>query len=115
MLSKQSRISRKDFKIFFEKSPDRQGRSGGYFNSPNFTLKVSREEAKVPKFAVSVSKKVSKHAVDRNRVRRRAYSALRGVDAKPGLYLLIAKPSTLGLKGDKLKSEISKLIGSVKS
>lgn len=107
MLSKQNRIPRKDFKYLLEQKR--------YFNSPNFTLRFAKRENKSPQFSVSVSKKVSKKAVDRNRVRRRVYSVLRSVQAPEGMYFFIAKPSSINLKGEKLRMEIVKLISSLKS
>ncbi len=62
--------------------------------------------------AVSVSKKVSKSAVDRNTLRRRTYSVLMSLLPKlnKGLYLIRAKPGAKGLHGEKLTNEITKLL-----
>ncbi len=66
----------------------------------------------MPRVAVSVSKKVSKSAVIRNKVRRRVYSAVR--DLIPVLtnnfFLLIVKPGAEKIKGQNLKNELAKLL-----
>lgn len=66
-----------------------------------------------PRIAVSVSKKVAKSAVIRNRTRRRVYAALRGRDMRPGLYLFIAKAGAQELKGEALSREIGELLNKV--
>ena len=65
-----------------------------------------------PRFGVSVSKKVSKKAVVRNRIRKRTYSALKDliVNVSPGLYLFIVKPKAKDLKGEVLERELRKLL-----
>lgn len=61
--------------------------------------------------AVTVSKKVSKKASLRNRVRRRAYAAINTIiPTLPNkLFLLIAKPEAKNIKGTNLKKELSAL------
>ncbi len=67
MLSKNRRITRKEFpKIISEAKR---------FNSPNLLLYLYKDSKdKESKFSFSVSKKVLKKAVDRNKFRRRGYS-----------------------------------------
>jgi len=103
MLPKNRRISREIFKSFPKKKK--------FLESENFTL-LSSPDSPTAKFGVSVSKKVSKKAVVRNRVRRRTYSELRSLlsVSKPGLYLFIAKTSAKDAKGEKLKNELKKLL-----
>jgi ribonuclease P protein component len=98
MLSKRERISRSQFAEIMK--------SRQFANSPHFTLR-SVSVGNIAKFAVSVSKKVSKKAVVRNRIRRRAYSAL--PKASPGLHLLIAKPGAEQVKGEVLRDELALL------
>lgn len=98
MLSKRERISKSQFAEILK--------SRQFTNSPHFTLR-SVPGGGAAKFAVSVSKKVSKKAVIRNRVRRRAYSAL--PEASPGLHLLIAKPGSEHVKGEALRDELALL------
>lgn len=42
----------------------------------SFSFKVAKTDALKQKFSVVVSKKVASHAVDRNKIRRRAYRVL---------------------------------------
>jgi ribonuclease P protein component len=98
MLSKRERIPRSQFADLLQ--------SRQYKNSAHFTLRAAPSKSGA-RFAVSVSKKVSKSAVVRNRVRRRAYSAL--PKAGQGLYLLIAKPGAEKAKGDELREELASL------
>lgn len=67
------------------------------------------------KVAVSVSKKVSKRAVVRNRIRRRTYSAIRKLlpNLSNNLFLLIAKPRAENVRGEKLKNELAELFKKV--
>ena len=62
--------------------------------------------------AVSVSKKISKQAVERNGIRRRAYAVVSKIisNLEPGLYLILAKPGAKGLHGQNLENEINKLL-----
>ncbi len=107
MLSKQNRLERKDFTNLLT--------SKRFVNSENFSLRVGSGESK-PKLAVSVSKKVSKLAVDRNTLRRRVYSAVRDSvkELEPNTYLFVARPSAKKLKGEKLEKEITSLLNQFK-
>jgi ribonuclease P protein component len=106
MLSKKSRIPRKLFPELLLNSK--------YTNSSAFSLRfvipVSMKETRV---GVSVSKKISKSAVVRNRVRRRAYTALAAIisNLPSGLFLFVAKSGVEKLRGEKLKDELKKLLG----
>jgi ribonuclease P protein component len=73
---------------------------GKIFHSPFFLLKAmkSLEEQGPSRFSVSVSKKVAKGAVLRNKIRRRTYSALQPLynRVQPGFRIvLIAKNPVL--------------------
>lgn len=101
MLPKSKRIPRKSFPEIIK--------TGKIFNSNHFTLRKS--SSKELRVAVSVSKKVSKKAVIRNRTRRRVYSSMRKLlpFLEFGLYLIIAKVGADKLKGELLESELKKL------
>lgn len=61
------------------------------------------------KFAVAVSKKISNKAVDRNRVRRRVYGALEGVNIKlifPVYAMVIPKKELLTASFSEIVNEI---------
>ena len=85
-------------------------RLGRREDSTHFFLKfLAHDEAR---FAVSVSKKISKSAVVRNRVRRRTYSAIRELisSAPKALFLVVAKPGAEKLKGEVLRMELAELL-----
>jgi ribonuclease P protein component len=68
MLAKKRRIEKKLFSVSFQNSRR--------FNSPHLFLTLSKNENKPSRFSFSISKKICKHAVDRNRYRRRGYSVI---------------------------------------
>ena len=102
MLPKEKRIPREQFKELLL--------SRKFSNSPHFSLRIG--VATMPRFAVAVSKKVSKSAVVRNRIRRRVYNVISSsIDLfSPGLYLFIAKSGADKLKVEHIKTELDKLI-----
>jgi ribonuclease P protein component len=71
-----------------------------------FNLKFSRADD--IKLIISVSKKVSKKAVVRNKIKRRVRATMREKikNLKPGKYLIIAKPGSQNLKGKELENEL---------
>ena len=64
------------------------------------------------KIIISVSKKVSKKAVIRNRIRRRARPILAKFkkDLKPANYFIVAKPGAEIIKGKELETELKSLV-----
>lgn len=88
MLPKKLRISRGDFKIIKERALTTSSKS--------IFLSVYTNKENKAKFAVSVSKKVSKGAVLRNLLRRRAYSVIEKIvsKVKPAYYVFIFKNAT---------------------
>lgn len=74
----------------------------------HFSLRITSSDTL--KVIISVSKKVSKKAVIRNKIKRRVRAALRNLDLKPRTYLIIAKSGAEDLKGEELKNELFKLI-----
>lgn len=81
------------------------------FHTEHFMLRTAPSPLG-PRLGVSVSKKVSKSAVDRNRLRRRSYAA--AAEIVPGLarslYLVSAKPSAASLSVDALRRELADLL-----
>ena len=102
MLPKNRRISRKLFKPLLE--------SRKYFNSAHFSLRLASSDR--ARIAISVSKKISKSAVVRNKIRRRLYSAMRGIlpSLRGGLYLVIAKSGSEKIRGRELENELKSLV-----
>lgn len=107
MLPKQKRISRKLFIHLLD-----QSEKPLFANSVHFTLRSTSSPTNKAHVAVSVSKKVSKKAVVRNKVRRRTYTASSSFlnSLKPVLILFVAKPGAENIKGGELKNEIKSLL-----
>ncbi|MFO0718600.1 MAG: ribonuclease P protein component [Candidatus Paceibacterota bacterium] len=102
MLPKNKRISKDSFKSILLK--------GTLYHSENCTLRILPSEKEG--FAVLISKKVAKSAVDRNRMRRRVYSVVR--DLLPNIKttsknLISLKTGAKKLSFDLQKEEITKL------
>lgn len=102
MLPKNSRISRKEFPNLLK--------SSSFYHSPHFSLRVAHSTK--PQIAVSVSKKISKKATDRNTVRRKTYSVIYKYlkRLKPKMMLFVAKKGADNIKGVNLEKEIDNLL-----
>ena len=66
-------------------------------------------------FAVVVSKKTLKKAVDRHRAKRRVLSALRSLPSLPPGAVLFPKATVLTLPSEILKEELTKLLSNMPS
>lgn len=100
MLPKSKRLGTKAFTEIMEK-----GRS---FHNPFLILKVIPSLSESV-FALSVPKKVSKLAVDRNKIKRQIYSIIEDIDYKPGYKIvLIIKVGFDKLSFKDLQVEIQK-------
>lgn len=98
MLPKAFRLSRKEAEAL------KNGRSV-------FTTLLSLRTAPSPRsqFSVSVSKKVAKLAVDRNRIRRRCYSAITDIlptMPKPNMVMVFPKAAARTVSYEKLVSDL---------
>lgn len=64
------------------------------------------------KVVISVSKKISKKAVIRNRIRRRVRPIMREYiqSLKPAIYFIVAKPGAEKIKGKELENELKSLM-----
>ncbi len=104
MLPKKKRIPR----ILFKKIIS--SKLGGY--SKYFSIRYSEPDNTEVRFAVSVSKKVSKSAVIRNKTRRRVYSAAASLlpSLKNGLYFISVKAGAESLKLEDIKAELQKML-----
>lgn len=107
MLKKKERLTKKEFDRFFS--------SGKRIHSPLFTLLYTPDESFHG--AVVVGKKIHKKAVDRNRLRRRLYSALykevKDTDTK-GVFIVLTKPGAVGLDFSLLRLAISDILKTIK-
>ncbi len=108
MLPKTRRIERKYFKQILTQ--------GKRYNSQSFSLYLSKNDegsTETPsKVAFSVSKKVVKTAVGRNKLRRRGYSAIsKNIKSiKPGFLLFFVYKKDYEKDYVKIESEIQTLL-----
>lgn len=104
MFPKKKRLTKKAFNRFFA--------SGKRHHTPAFQLIYNREtDADEPfQVAASVSKKVYKSAVARNRLRRQMYHALQAGPLLRGAYIVIAKPAAKDLSYLEVEGAIRKLV-----
>ncbi len=109
MLPKKRRIPRENFSYILSK--------GLRFNSPKLLLHVSKEQdlelQNNSKIAFSVSKKVCPKAVDRNKYRRRGYSAVATLidRIKDGYFLFFSfKKGSVPVKQEALLNDIERLL-----
>ncbi len=106
MLPKTRRISKKEFPFILK--------SGSRFNSPHLLLYIAKTEANLPsRFAFSVSKKICKNAVYRNRYRRQGYSIISKYikDVKNGYFCFFSfKKGIYPLSFDDLSKETTSLL-----
>lgn len=105
MISREHRIPRELFSKLLK--------TGNIRRSEFLNLKKSPHNE--TRIGVSVSKKISKMAVIRNRTRRRIYSALRPYikELPHSLYLVSANPGADKLKGERLKSALAQLFKTI--
>ena len=105
MLAKKNRLNRDEFSKYFK--------TGKRTHSPVATLIVSPHDTFHG--AVVVSKKVSKKAVKRNTLRRRAYAQLynRFKKQNTGVYILVLKPPIANLTRQEQHQKLAELIAQV--
>ncbi len=71
MISKKYRIPKKSFKTVYD--------SNQFLNTPIFFARFSKSNEKHSRICFSISKKISKKAVLRNKMRRAGYRAVSGI------------------------------------
>lgn len=109
MLKKAFRLSRtKDIQ-----TTSRRGRS---FFSPYFVVKFVPSSAATPRFTVIASTKVSKLAVERNRLKRIVRETLRQTlpRFKVGDYIIIVKARAAGKTTAEVSQQLNKLLTDVR-
>jgi len=109
MLKKTFRLSSsKDIKI-----TSLRGRS---FFSPYFVIKFVPGVTITPRFTVIVSTRVSKSAVERNRIKRIIREDLRQSIStfKPGDYVIIVKIRAMKKPAGDIRRELNQLLSSVR-
>ena len=75
----------------------------------NFAVKFARSETDF-KAAVTVSKKVAKKAVDRNRIKRITLEATKDLNLKNGEFIISVKKNISALKKEEVKILIKDII-----
>ncbi|MFZ2522018.1 MAG: ribonuclease P protein component [Minisyncoccia bacterium] len=105
MLPKKNRVSKMEFGEIFK--------GGKRYNSEHFLLYLAKNKDKLQKFSFSVSKKVCPKAVQRNKLRRRGYSAISKIvksmiDGNSGLFVIKKNFSKMSFKA--LEEEITSLL-----
>lgn len=106
MVATQNRISRSQFPAYFA--------SGKRFHSEHFTVVFTK--ATDFRVSVVVSKKVAKSAVDRNRLRRRAYGVVERFakeQSQSGVYIILYKPGALKATRLTLQSQLVALLAQI--
>lgn len=109
MLKKAFRLSRsKDIYV-----TSRRGRS---FFSSYFVIKFIATDQDSRRFTVVVSTKVSKRAVERNRIKRVIRETLRQAlpHFKPGDYVIIVKNSVANKPAEDIRTQLNKLLTNVR-
>lgn len=105
MLKRENRITkRKNFEEVKKK--------GRICHSPLFGLLILKTDNKVKEFGLVISKKISKKAVERNKVKRLLAEAIRrNLDKINEGYRMIflVKPSILGKKSEEIEEEVIRL------
>lgn len=99
MLAKKNRLSREAFNRFFA--------MGKRHHTPSLQIIYSRETSFHA--SVVVSKKVAKHAVLRNKIRRRIYDILRHYSKEMGtvgVFIILTKQGVEKMAYETLKQEI---------
>ena len=109
MLSKKRRIDRKNFTYILNK--------GKRFNSPHLVLYLApitiENQEQNSKFSFSISKKILKRAVDRNKYRRRGYSVVSKQikTIKPGFFCFFSyKKGDYPISFSQIEKETSELL-----
>ena len=106
MLPKKERLSREEFNRFFL--------LGKRYYSPIFQIVYTRQ----PKLHVSVviSKKITKLAVKRNKIRRQIYDIVRNYRTEEktnGVYIFLVKQPILEMKYDEMKQVVHTMLKSI--
>lgn len=111
MLARQFRLSKeKDFKKIFK--------FGKFVRAGVFSLKILANNLENNRYGIVISSKVSKKAVERNKLKRQFRAAIRELDGQivRGFDLIIMVfPSALGKEYRFIKSELKESLSTLKS
>ncbi len=81
MLKKKNKLNSSEIKTFKQ--------SEGLLSSDILSVKISNTLHKETKYTVIVSKKISKKAVVRNKIKRRVYNALKNIPIKTNVAMMV--------------------------
>jgi len=113
MIKKSKRLNKESFNDCYQR--------GVVERSANFLIKRLKDPKNKGLFALSAPKKDFKTALERNKVRRRIFSAIKDilsqgrekVEELQNNYIFIAKKGALNLEYNKLVEEITAIIGKI--
>ena len=107
---------KKTFRLSNSKDIHATSMRGRSFFSPYFIVKFAASSIPSPRFTVIASTKVSKKAVERNRIKRVVREAIRAELAsyRPGDYVIIAKVRAAKASPADIRGELQRLMTSVK-
>jgi ribonuclease P protein component len=99
-------MKKKEFEAVFRKGKTKAGKL--------VFLKILKNNQDDNRFGVVVSKKISKKAVNRNKIKRRLREIIRQAHIKPGLnIIIIAKPEIIDKNYQDIKNELEDLFKSL--
>lgn len=99
-------MKKKEFEAVFRKGKTKAGKL--------VFLKILKNNQDNNRFGVVVSKKISKKAVNRNKIKRRLREIIRQAHIKPGLnIIIIAKPEIIDKNYQDIKNELEDLFKSL--
>lgn len=116
MIPKCNRLTTKEIDEFFKKNePDSNNKKKIIIHTPSFFVVVDQGDHF--KAGVSISKKIYKNAVDRNRIRRTVFDALRdiGFFLLPFHLLISIKKGHTELSRDDIARETKELFEKIKN
>ncbi len=107
---------KKNYRLTKSKDIQQTSMRGRSFFNPLFVLKYRAASLVEPRFGFIVSTKVSKRAVERNRIKRVAREQIRSIitDFKTGDYVIIVKSKASGKTPTELRASLSQLCQSSK-
>jgi len=110
MLSKKFRLVKdKDFKKIFK--------IGKFLRTKIFNIKVLANELDINRYGIIISAKISKKAVERNRLKRQFREVIKDFDNKLITghdFVIIVSPLALGQEYKFIKSEFEKILFTLK-
>lgn len=96
-------MKKKDFDNVFKKGKSKAGKL--------VFLKILKNNLEANRFGIIVSTKISKKAVNRNKIKRRIREIIRQADIETGFdIVVVAKPEIINKNYQEIKEEIEELL-----